>query len=268
MTKEPASRSEAGADLARGVAWILAAGLVLGIGFNALQQTAGSERGLAWVREEVALASLDDPQPPAADPAPEPARAQPLSAGDTNPAPPPDGAAPSPDRSRAPAAPARSPAAASRETAPQKIATGGARAADTAKAGTRPGLPDLPDVPEADAPREVTFEIAKRFHDAGAAVFVDARTREEYEEGHIPGALLLPFDDVFEQPALAERFDPGARPIIAYCGSADCNLSRDLAFALVEGGHRRVLLFRGGVEEWRAKGQTIATGGAPAEPAP
>jgi rhodanese-related sulfurtransferase len=44
-------------------------------------------------------------------------------------------------------------------------------------------------------------EIAKQIYDSGEAVFVDARSREDYEEGHIKGAVSLPvgqFHDFIE----------------------------------------------------------------------
>ena len=36
------------------------------------------------------------------------------------------------------------------------------------------------------------INIAKQIYGSGEAVFVDARSREDYEEGHIKGAVSLP----------------------------------------------------------------------------
>lgn len=266
MSPSPESRSETGADLVRGVALILAAGLALGFAYNALQRGAGSTQALAWVREEVRLASLEGPAAAPDSTAAETGDPAAASAGDgaqarveavpAHPGPP----ARSPDD--APPAQERAP----HGTAPAPAAASAAPPVPPAPA-TAPAPDALPDVPESNEPREVSYALAKRFHDAGAALFVDARTRGEFAEGHIPGARSLPFDDVFERPELARQLEAGARPIIAYCGSADCNLSRDLAFALVEGGHRRVLVFRGGIAEWRAGGAALDEGG-PAEHSP
>ena len=55
--------------------------------------------------------------------------------------------------------------------------------------------PDLP-VTEDDVPR-VSLERALTAYSAGAATFVDVRSRSSYAEGHVPGALSIPLD-VFE----------------------------------------------------------------------
>jgi hypothetical protein len=44
---------------------------------------------------------------------------------------------------------------------------------------------------------------AKQLFDGGNVLFVDARTRETYDDGHIPGAVALPvgqFDELIGQP--------------------------------------------------------------------
>ena len=47
----------------------------------------------------------------------------------------------------------------------------------------------------------------------GSAVFVDARSLDQYEQGHIPGALSLPADEIADR---LDELDPDD-PIIAYC---------------------------------------------------
>jgi rhodanese-related sulfurtransferase len=253
MNHDSGRDGETGAGLARGVLLIVAAGVALGVGFNALQRAAGSERALDWIGREIELASLESLHGAQAPPdsvaaaidgaAADSARGAPEAlARPAAPGPAPDAArgAPTPERSAAPGAapPAASPPAAT-------------RAVDA-------GLPPIPDTPQ---PLEVQYATAKRFHEAGAAVFVDARSREEYDEGHIPGARHLAADAVIDDPSLAKRLDTGGLPIITYCSSADCNLSRDLAFALIEGGHRKVLVYTAGVAGWKSEGQPLDTRG-------
>ena len=48
-------------------------------------------------------------------------------------------------------------------------------------------FPEIPRVSLADA---------KKAHDAGAAIFVDARPAASYVSGHIPGALSIPADEL------------------------------------------------------------------------
>lgn len=38
----------------------------------------------------------------------------------------------------------------------------------------------------------ISMETAKAHFDAGDAMFVDTRSREDYERSHVPGALAMP----------------------------------------------------------------------------
>lgn len=243
MTKEPRSEDESGTELIRGIALIILTGLALGVGFNALQRAAGSERALAWIGKEVELASLEDLNGGAESVV----MATPQAAAETDSAPPPAEEPP----------PEPPPAPAANTTAPPP-------ATDTETARTEPAPPptpaDLPVIPDSQDPIAIQYADVKKFHEANAAVFVDARSRGEYEEGHIPGAAHLSADAAFEDPDAAEAIDPQGKPIITYCSSADCNLSRDLAYALIEAGHRKVLVYVEGVAGWRAEGESLVTG--------
>ncbi len=272
MAYEPRAGEETGAGLLRGVALIVAAGIALGLGFNAMQRSAGSERGLSWIRHDVKLASLEDlpPDPGAMRAADEPLvevpQADPGMTAPDPATPAPGQAADAPSRKGVPGA-ARAPATGARPAASAPPASAAA-ASDSGRAGPPASPAGLPVIPESNQPLEIQYPTAKKFHDAGAAVFVDARSRAEYEEGHIPGAFHLDFDDVFETPDLAAKFDSRGKPIITYCGGGECELSRNLAFALIEGGHHRVLVFTGGTAVWTAEGQPLVTGTPPGEALP
>lgn len=118
----------------------------------------------------------------------------------------------------------------------------------------------VPDIPALDRPIEANLEQVKRFHDAGAAVFVDARESDEYAEGHIAGAILMPFDVAAGDPALLEGLDTGGKPIVVYCGGGACELSMNLAWELIYAGHPRVLVYMGGYPEWAEAGYPTGTG--------
>ena len=64
----------------------------------------------------------------------------------------------------------------------------------------------------------ITPQDAKALLDSGAAItLVDVRQPEEYENGHIPGALLLPDTDLREQAETALPDKNAA--IVVYCRS-------------------------------------------------
>ena len=104
----------------------------------------------------------------------------------------------------------------------------------------------------------------KKFFDAGAASIIDARDTTEYADGHIRGAVSLPYDEVITDPVRLGAFDAHDKPIIVYCGGGTCEVSMNLAFALIQAGQKRVLVFTGGYPEWEAAGYPIEKGKAPA----
>ncbi len=86
----------------------------------------------------------------------------------------------------------------------------------------------------------------------GADVFwVDARPREQYEEGHLPGAFLLNEQEWDTQ--LFEHYETiveNDRPVVIYCGSEACQSSHKIAQKLREQvGMTDVYVLRGGWKE-------------------
>jgi len=46
-------------------------------------------------------------------------------------------------------------------------------------------------------------------------VLIDVRTRGEYDSGHIPGAINIPFDAIRSQPGMLDQYRD--RTIVTYC---------------------------------------------------
>ena len=62
------------------------------------------------------------------------------------------------------------------------------------------------------------------------AIWVDARTIKEFEEGHLPGSLL--FDESDWDAGLLKLMDTWLiqpRPIVIYCGGEGCETSKRIA---------------------------------------
>ena len=94
--------------------------------------------------------------------------------------------------------------------------------------------------------RQLTAEQAKARMDSGDEVIIlDVRTPEEYGQGHIPGAVLLPVSNITSD-ALELLPDKDAE-ILVYCRSG--NRSRQAANALVDMGYTAVYDF-GGIGSW------------------
>lgn len=94
------------------------------------------------------------------------------------------------------------------------------------------------------------------------AVFIDAREPAEYEEGHIQGAINLPFeqwDDYWE--SAKPHLSPDTETV-AYCEGLDCEVSLFLARELKQLGYEKAYIFFGGWLKWKEAGLPIETGNA------
>lgn len=94
--------------------------------------------------------------------------------------------------------------------------------------------------------RQISQEEAKEMMDAGDAVVLDVREQSEYDEGHIPGAVLLPVGSIDEDTAAAVIPEKSAT-VLVYCRSG--NRSKTAAAALAELGYTDVCEF-GGINTW------------------
>ena len=92
----------------------------------------------------------------------------------------------------------------------------------------------------------ITAAEAKEIMDTqeGYAI-LDARTQEEYDEGHIPGAILIPYDEILEkaEDVLTDK----NQLILVYCRSG--RRSKLAAEDLVKLGYTNIKEF-GGIIDW------------------
>ena len=83
-----------------------------------------------------------------------------------------------------------------------------------------------------------------RYAEAAGALLLDVRTQEEFDEGHIPGAVCLPNEDIL--PDLPLPFENDAE-ILVYCRSG--RRSAEAAEKLTDMGYTNVADF-GGLQDW------------------
>ena len=90
--------------------------------------------------------------------------------------------------------------------------------------------------------------------------FVDARSAESYQSGHITGALHVPPGDQPVNPEVLVALRE-ARLVITYCDTADgCALSTQLASRLAEEGLTDIRVLEGGIDYWIAHGFQAESG--------
>ncbi|MDI9242881.1 rhodanese-like domain-containing protein [Ruminococcus sp. YH-rum2234] len=78
------------------------------------------------------------------------------------------------------------------------------------------------------------------------AIVLDVREKEEYETGHIPGAVLLPLGTIDEDSA-ASVIPKKDSVVLVYCRSG--RRSKQASQALAELGYTQIYEF-GGINDW------------------
>ncbi len=104
---------------------------------------------------------------------------------------------------------------------------------------------------------------------AGGMKVYDVRLAEEFGHGHVPGAILVPYN---EGSAKEVGFDPGDdkfdlsklpadknTAFMMYCDGTICWKSYKSASMAIQNGWKNVIWFRGGFPEWKAAGFPVDT---------
>ena len=134
------------------------------------------------------------------------------------------------------------------------------------------GLPlILGDVPHSGIPRwvwdRVEVKSPAQAHDLwrqGGVLFLDVRDAEHYAQGHVPGALSLPYHEfTTAYPRMAPKL-PGRGPILLYCYGSECGLAMRVAKMLLVRGYDNLLLLQDGIEGWQ-EARLEMTGPAPGQ---
>lgn len=92
----------------------------------------------------------------------------------------------------------------------------------------------------------ITAEQAKGIMDSqGGYIILDVRTQDEFDETHIPGAILIPHDEITEKAE--DLLTNKDQLILIYCRSG--RRSKLAAEAFVELGYTNIKEF-GGIIDW------------------
>ena len=97
--------------------------------------------------------------------------------------------------------------------------------------------------------QQITPEDAKKIMDSGKEhIILDVREQDEFDEGHIPGAILIPYTEI-ENKAIEVLPDKDAQ-ILVYCRSG--RRSKIAAESLSKLGYTNVKEF-GGIIDWKGE---------------
>ena len=98
-------------------------------------------------------------------------------------------------------------------------------------------------------PKLISIEQGYKLFSSGDAIFIDARDKWDFADGHIIGALNIP----------EYNFDPNSNRVtglsleetyVIYCSDDDCETSKRLALELSKLGFNNLYIFESGWNEW------------------
>jgi len=109
-------------------------------------------------------------------------------------------------------------------------------------------------------PQKINLDLAKVLFEKNA-LMVDARLAEEYNKGHVKGAVNIPLEEFVklsddEKEARMKQYNKDGI-IIVYCNGGECDMSIDLAYAFAKIGFNATNIYLGGYKEWEEKGLPV-----------
>lgn len=131
--------------------------------------------------------------------------------------------------------------------------SGVAVAADAARPASATPAASAPAAAAAVTPITAEQLIARQRAKDASLFLLDVRTPEEFAEGHVPGAVNVPHDQV--EKRLAELDSARGKDVVLYCRSGRrAGLAADV---LSRAGFRKLQHLEGDMQGWTAAGRPV-----------
>ena len=118
-------------------------------------------------------------------------------------------------------------------------------------AGAAPAAKQVQAIDVASLPLDVDVQTAAALREQPDVVILDVREQDEWDAGHIPGAVFMPMGEV---PARLSEI-PTDKTVIVQCRSG--NRSSQVTDFLVKQGFTNVHNMTGGINAWQGAGLPV-----------
>ena len=105
--------------------------------------------------------------------------------------------------------------------------------------------------------KSISLDEAQKYFSDGNAVFLDTRSTDAFNDGHIPGAWNVRPETAADETVTLQSFSESGMEIIAYCDGIACSLSKEVAEILKEQGVDNVAILINGWTEWIRNGLPV-----------
>ncbi|MBS3765064.1 rhodanese-like domain-containing protein [Candidatus Bipolaricaulota bacterium] len=99
-------------------------------------------------------------------------------------------------------------------------------------------------------------KLESKLEDQCGFTLIEVLEEEEYEQGHIPGAINIPLEEIGRE--VKDKLET-EQEIIVYCADEDCGASPAAAEKLDKLGFENVRDYEGGKKDWVEAGNRITT---------
>ncbi len=100
---------------------------------------------------------------------------------------------------------------------------------------------------------EEMIELVEKYDDL---VIIDSRKKSDVAKGYIEGAVSLPNTETNAE-TLAKVIPSKSTHVVFYCNGIKCGRSYKAAKIALAEGYNNIYWFRGGIQEWEAKGLPV-----------
>jgi rhodanese-related sulfurtransferase len=104
----------------------------------------------------------------------------------------------------------------------------------------------------ADSPEITAEALLERLGGASAPLVLDVRTSKEFQSGHVPGAVHIPFDEIGSR--MSELDSAKSGDVVVYCQSGR---RAGMAEAELRAAGFSVLHLSGDMKGWRAQSHPL-----------
>lgn len=106
---------------------------------------------------------------------------------------------------------------------------------------------------------DLTLEQAWAMYQANVQ-FIDARREEDFEAGHIEGALWIAPESFMGKVPEALNFLDRSQQLVVYCSGGNCDASHNVVVLLNQAGYKRCYVMTDGFKPWKDAGHPTAVG--------
>lgn len=106
-------------------------------------------------------------------------------------------------------------------------------------------------------PQAISLSQAQSLFQKEGILFIDSRLKEDFNLGHIPNSLNLPYEEFEEYFPLVKEKLLSYKQLVIYCDGTECETSLYLARILQDEGYENIKVFFGGILDWKKAGLPV-----------